>query len=180
MSGLSSPSPTPRATKLAPASSIPSSTLSSESSLLASISALAAKPDRDLPALLSALGSLSALSPQPPPSSLLAKPAHYSLLFASSSAALSSIGTGLHELPLARMDALFLSVAPPRVTIQEVVRLIGPFPNVLNTISGTGKVEKGVAKLEYTSVVDGTGRELVGSEPRLVETDVFYCSRGAL
>jgi len=72
----------------------------------------------------------------------------FSLGWAGSDEAICRIGTGLHNVPLARLQAMYLTldgngeqfgggVSAARVwKIYEVIRIIGPFPNVRNTLRG--------------------------------------------
>ena len=106
----------------------------------------------------------------------------YGLTFAWDDDAVTRIGTGLHKVPLARMDQMFMTLqSQGGLLLQEVIRIIGPFPNVLNTLSGMTKVVSG-REMTFTidSVIDGTGKELVGEEPRCVNLKVPYASERAL
>eukprot|EP00611_Tribonema_gayanum_P018731 TRINITY_DN3193_c0_g1_i2.p1 TRINITY_DN3193_c0_g1~~TRINITY_DN3193_c0_g1_i2.p1 ORF type:complete len:120 (-),score=44.88 TRINITY_DN3193_c0_g1_i2:64-423(-) len=64
------------------------------------------------------------------------------------------------------MEDQFVSFAGSRglgreITTTEVLRVIGPFPNVKNVLSGTYK-SMGTSELliNYTSMIDGTGKEI--------------------
>ena len=105
----------------------------------------------------------------------------YGLAFAWDDDAVSYVGTGLHKVPLARLDYMFLTLGQAKVLVREVIRIIGPFPNVLNTLMGDARVESS-EEIVFTidSVVDGTGKELVGEEPRVVKPKVLYASEAAM
>jgi hypothetical protein len=72
---------------------------------------------------------------------LLSAPAgslNYRLAWAGSDPAICRLGTGLHKIKLARLQEVFLTVGPRgRVQMIEVIRVLGPFPNVKNTLVGT-------------------------------------------
>lgn len=107
----------------------------------------------------------------------------YRLAWVGSDDAVSHIGTGLHKVPLARLQEVFLSF-PGRnqVLLQEVIRILGPFPNVRNTLSGSSKcsiLRDGVTdwNVSWESMVDGTGKELLaGKEENVkpVPLQVYY------
>ena len=88
--------------------------------------------------------------------------AEYQLSFAWDDSAVSFVGTGLHKVPLARLDYFFMTLGKGRLLMREVIRIIGPFPTVLNTLVGKASVEKGgegskdetlkVRKLATTSI----------------------------
>jgi hypothetical protein len=69
--------------------------------------------------------------------------ADYQLSFAWDDSAVSYVGTGLHKVPLARLDYFFLTLGKGRLLMREVIRIIGPFPTVLNTLMGKASMEKG-------------------------------------
>jgi len=51
----------------------------------------------------------------------------YKILWAGSDAAVCFLGTGLHNVPLAKLDELFMLFVKSNVEILEVIRLIGKF-----------------------------------------------------
>mmetsp|Transcript_26292 Transcript_26292/g.54760 ORF Transcript_26292/g.54760 Transcript_26292/m.54760 type:complete len:280 (-) Transcript_26292:56-895(-) len=156
---------------------------SKEKALVDSILALVSPTtNRDLPAITAKIGELRSL--QVDSLRVLAggkKSLDYGLVFAWDDDAVSYVGTGLHKVPLARLDYMFLTLGKARVLVREVIRIIGPFPNVLNTLSGEARVESSdVITFTIDSVVDGTGKELVGEEPRVVTPKVLYASEAAI
>jgi hypothetical protein len=104
----------------------------------------------------------------------------YRLAWVGSDDAICSVGTGLHKVPLARLQEVFLSL-PGRNRVQfiEVIRVLGPFPNVRNTLNGSGMTKaEGEWKITWDSMIDGTGKELLADKEentRLVELKVQYC-----
>jgi len=135
----------------------------------------------------------------------------FSLGWAGSDEAICRIGTGLHNVPLARLQEMYLTldgdgerfdggVSAARVwKIYEVIRIIGPFPNVRNTLRGEiTDISKyrssnrnsgykyeggGVVSIAYDSLVDGVGKEvLAGTDAniRKVNVMVLYADESAL
>ena len=102
----------------------------------------------------------------------------YKLGFAGSDAAICAIGSGLHKVPLANLDEIFISLFSNRCYVREVIRIIGPFPNVLNSLLGDVTVDKNVLTTTYTSIIDGTGKELVNApnEERKMDYEVVFAS----
>jgi len=133
--------------------------------------------------LASILGSVEGLSSRSVPGGLKATLAgtrgstqNYKLAWAGSDAAICHLGTGLHNVPLARLQDIYLTLGGRgSITLQEVIRIIGPFPNVKNTLKGdvSGKSDVSAA-VSYTSLIDGTGKETLGDEPRSFGIDVLY------
>merc|ERR1712182_112709 len=77
------------------------------------------------------------------------------------------IGTGLHRVALANLEDQFLSLeADGSCALTEVIRVIGPFPNVKNLLTGTSTIGPSTLRLTYTKVIDGTGAELTSSQAR--------------
>jgi len=116
-----------------------------------------------------------------------AKSINYRLVWVGSDDAICHVGTGLHKVPLARLQEVFLTVGGrSRVEIQEVIRVIGPFPNVKNVLQGKSSVssasgigDSGVVgwQLAYDSMIDGAGKELLaGTEEntRIVDLQVHF------
>lgn len=123
-----------------------------------------------------------------------ARSTDYRLAWVGSDDALCSICTGLHKVPLARMQEVFLTVGNRgRVQMQEVIRILGPFPNVKNTLDGTGIIKRldggsgGNSdddidtvnwQVTWTSMIDGTGKELLANKEentRVVDLHVCFC-----
>ncbi|KAL3798928.1 hypothetical protein ACHAW5_001655 [Stephanodiscus triporus] len=105
----------------------------------------------------------------------------YRLAWVGSDAAVCHVGTSLHKVPLARLQEVYLSLGGGggvginrnRWELFEVIRILGPFPNVRNTLrgnvvgltkSGMNEEREGVRMdIAYTSMIDGTGKELLAS-----------------
>mmetsp|Transcript_39053 Transcript_39053/g.45532 ORF Transcript_39053/g.45532 Transcript_39053/m.45532 type:complete len:372 (+) Transcript_39053:160-1275(+) len=109
----------------------------------------------------------------------------YKMAWAGSDDTICHMGTGLHNVPLARLQEVFLSIGQSRAELYEVISIIGPFPNVKNTLRGSvSTISNGkTLKLTYDSMVDGTGKEiLAGKEEnvRKVELDILFASSGAI
>jgi len=123
----------------------------------------------------------------------------YRLAWVGSDAAICHIGTSLHKVPLARLQEMYIVLGYNKWELLEVIRILGPFPNVRNTLKGelkvkklnsigiaadTGKGREGVRmEISYNSMVDGTGKEiLAGKEDNVkrVELDVWFANEKAL
>jgi hypothetical protein len=112
----------------------------------------------------------------------------YRLAWVGSDDSVTHIGTGLHKVPLARLQEVFLSFpGRNRVLLQEVIRILGPFPNVRNTLSGSSRssTRDGVTEwnVQWDSMVDGTGKELLaGKEENIkaVPLRVYYSDEMAI
>ena len=124
----------------------------------------------------------------------------YRLAWVGSDSAICHIGTSLHKVPLARLQEMYIILGYNKWELLEVIRILGPFPNVRNTLKGELKVKKlnsnGIAantngkeregvrmEISYTSMVDGTGKEiLAGKEDNVkrVELDVWFANEKAL
>lgn len=91
----------------------------------------------------------------------------YRLAWAGSDDAVCHVGTGLHKVPLARLQEVFWTCGPrQQLQMLEVIRILGPFPNVKNVLRGTIKIDAnggGSAnwKITWSSLVDGTGKEIL-------------------
>jgi len=120
----------------------------------------------------------------------------YSLAWTGSDEAICHVGTGLHNVPLARLQDVFLTIgrdalsgASKTFTLLEVIRILGPFPNVRNTLQGTitdfQNVSNGdiKAKIKYDSMVDGLGKQIAaGTEDnsRQIGLNIVYADQFAL
>eukprot|EP00584_Thalassiosira_punctigera_P022756 CAMPEP_0172575574 /NCGR_PEP_ID=MMETSP1067-20121228/137282_1 /TAXON_ID=265564 ORGANISM="Thalassiosira punctigera, Strain Tpunct2005C2" /NCGR_SAMPLE_ID=MMETSP1067 /ASSEMBLY_ACC=CAM_ASM_000444 /LENGTH=440 /DNA_ID=CAMNT_0013368225 /DNA_START=25 /DNA_END=1347 /DNA_ORIENTATION=- len=113
----------------------------------------------------------------------------YRLAWAGSDEGICHIGTSLHKVPLARLQEMYLLLGFGKWELLEVIRILGPFPNVRNTLKGELKVNKmqGVeregARLEvkYQSMIDGTGKEiLAGGDVKVVGLDVWFANEKAM
>ena len=84
----------------------------------------------------------------------------YRLAWVGSDAAVCHVGTSLHKVPLARLQEVYLSlggggsvgVNKNKWELIEVIRILGPFPNVRNTLRGN------VVGLTKAAVAGGGGR----------------------
>ena len=117
--------------------------------------------------------------------------------------AICHLGTGLHKVPLARLQDIFLSVGrdgsgqTKTVQLLEVIRIIGPFPNVRNTLQGSIKIASsqedqwntnGIQKMDriqitYDSMMDGLGKEIsAGTRDNLryVDLDIAFCDENVI
>jgi len=122
----------------------------------------------------------------------------YRLAWVGSDESICHIGTSLHKVPLARLQEMYIILGYNKWELLEVIRILGPFPNVRNTLKGelkvkklnssgianTGKDREGVRmEISYNSMVDGTGKEiLAGKEDNVkrVELDVWFANEKAL
>ena len=96
----------------------------------------------------------------------------------------------IHEQFQARLQEMYLLLGYNRWELLEVIRILGPFPNVRNTLKGDVKLSKlpgereGVrTSISYTSMIDGTGKEiLAGKEDNVknVGLDVWFTNDEAL
>ena len=108
----------------------------------------------------------------------------FRLAWVGSDDAVSHVGTGLHKVPLARLQEVFLSFCGRnQVEIQEVIRVLGPFPNVKNTLCGQGQFTRQDDAVEWSltwdSLVDGTGNEILAGKDenvRRVDLQVYFSS----
>jgi hypothetical protein len=111
----------------------------------------------------------------------------YRLAWVGSDDAICHIGTGLHKVPLARLQEVFIScLGKNRLEISEVISIFGPFPNVKNVIQGSTKLGKGpidTLNIVMDSMVDGTGKEiLAGTDEsiRRVNLQIYFCDERAI
>lgn len=79
------------------------------------------------------LGNLKTLIDNPNPNSGLRvltagqKLRNYRMAWAGSDEAVCHLGTGLHNVPLARLEEVFLTLGKNRIDVKEVIRILGPF-----------------------------------------------------
>ena len=59
-----------------------------------------------------------------------------------------------------------MSLDQRRVTVTEVIRVMGPFPNVKNVLYGAASVSPAKLSVSYDKVVDGTGSVITSSQAR--------------
>ena len=160
----------------------------------------------DLTAILERLQELVSLPwPTEPAKTLLASARSatnprpdYRLLWVGGDTALCHVGTGLHKVPLARLQEVFVSF-PGRNRMEwlEVIRVLGPFPNVKNVLQGSTTIAKASSinnndnmalvadqwQVTWDSMLDGTGKELLAGTAeniRQVPLDVYFCSKDVL
>jgi len=112
----------------------------------------------------------------------------YRLAWVGSDDAICHLGTGLHKVPLARMQEVFMnSLGRNKIEILEVISLIGPFPNVKNILQGTTKISSGSdstdVQITMDKMVDGTGKTIdAGSDDniRRVDLEVVFSDERAI
>lgn len=112
----------------------------------------------------------------------------YRLAWVGSDDALCHVGTGLHKVPLARMQEVFMNcIGRNKIEILEVISLIGPFPNVKNILQGNTKVISGSDGSEIQIVmekmIDGTGKTIdAGTDDniRRVDLEVAFSDERAI
>ncbi|KAL3805554.1 hypothetical protein HJC23_005798 [Cyclotella cryptica] len=204
------------------APSIASANSAKVNELLENIEQILSTPNCDIPKLLSCITSLvhtsddttqlllpnlkSILSKRP--SSKDEKQPSYRLAWAGSDASICHIGTSLHKVPLARLQEIYLCLGYNRWELLEVIRILGPFPNVRNTLRGEVKVQKlkkgtGFASggngvggsldsagreairmtIAYNSMIDGTGKEILAGKQdnvKYVMLDVWFANEKAI
>jgi len=142
---------------------------------------------RDLAEIASCLQPFEGNTKNNPTAAVLALPraADFRLVWAFSDDAVAEIGTGLHRVPLARLEDVFLSFRSPAkkdtkspsqmmIRTSEVVRVIGPFPNVKNVLFGRCAVDREALRVSYARGVDGTGKPL--NAERDVSFQVLHAS----
>lgn len=115
---------------------------------------------------------------------------NYRLAWVGSDDALCHVGTGLHKVPLARMQEVFLSCqGKGRLEILEVISILGPFPNVRNTLQGDAsnvkKIDDQVTEWEIVmdSMIDGSGKEILAGTSdniRRVKLQVHFADPSAI
>lgn len=101
----------------------------------------------------------------------------YRLAWIASDAAMCTIGSALHRtIALARLQEVYLTLHRNRLQMFEVVRILGPFPNVKNTLSGSAKFSPSdQMTISWQSLIDGTGKErLEGAETKEAMLDIMH------
>ena len=112
----------------------------------------------------------------------------FRLTWVGSDDAITHIGTGLQKVPLARMEEVFIRflMSGKRIEVLEVIRILGPFPNVRNTLLGDIEMSKKSQQSMnfcFDSMVDGTGKEILAGEEsnkKLVNLHVLYADQNAM
>eukprot|EP00629_Pelagomonadales_sp_RCC1024_P003363 CAMPEP_0119269638 /NCGR_PEP_ID=MMETSP1329-20130426/6968_1 /TAXON_ID=114041 /ORGANISM="Genus nov. species nov., Strain RCC1024" /LENGTH=266 /DNA_ID=CAMNT_0007269639 /DNA_START=205 /DNA_END=1001 /DNA_ORIENTATION=+ len=135
---------------------------------------------RDLDALDGAVADLAALPKPAAADAARIAGGDWKLVWARSDEGVGAIGTGLHRVPLANLEDIFLSIDARRVTTTEVIRVLGPFPNVKNLLFGACKVKPSRLEFSYDRIIDGTGKELTNSQARDAAFGVAALSRRVL
>lgn len=181
--------------------------------ILGNIEEMLSTPNCEVPKLLSEITSLIDLQSQPISAlkSILAKKPgkdekqpNYRLAWAGSDKAICHVGTALHKVPLARLQEIFLCLGYNRWELLEVIRILGPFPNVRNTLKGDVKVEKGKGSgfsggavpssngngreavrmnIAYNSMIDGTGKEILAGKAtnvKYVDLNIWFANEKAI
>lgn len=100
----------------------------------------------------------------------------YRLAWVGSDEAICHIGTSLHKVPLARLQEMYVLLGYNKWELLEVIRILGPFPNVRNTLKGELRLSKlrgdelggrreGVRmEITYNSMIDGAGKEILAGK----------------
>ena len=142
---------------------------------------LCAESNRDLAAIDGVVRELETLPPVAAADAPGLAAGDWKLVWARSDEGVCNIGTGLHKVPLANLEEIFLTLSDRKITTTEVIRVVGPFPNVKNLLFGSAKVSptKGLA-LSYSDCIDGTGNKLKGEQARDVAFGVASLSRDVL
>jgi hypothetical protein len=172
--------------------------------LLSEITALVTSNNLPVPVLLQQIQSLTQLaSPLTLKTIFNSSAKDYKLAWVGSDDAICHVGTGLHKVPLARLQEIFLTVGrdvnsgkSKTVRLMEVISILGPFPNVRNTLQGevvnqktqeSAKKEdplrKDSIRIMYDSMMDGLGKEIgAGTDDNLryVDLDVVFADARAL
>jgi hypothetical protein len=117
----------------------------------------------------------------------------YRLAWVGSDDAICHVGTGLHKVPLARLQEVFWScLGKNRVEILEVISILGPFPNVRNTLQGNTKLLKNnnenddevtTLNIVMDSMIDGTGKEIMAGKEdnvRRVDLQLYFANERAM
>lgn len=181
--------------------------------ILGNIDEILSTPNCDIPKLLSEITALIDSQSQPISalkSILSKKPGkdepqpNYRLAWAGSDKAICHIGTALHKVPLARLQEIFLCLGYNRWELLEVIRILGPFPNVRNALKGDVKVMKTKGSgfsggavpssdesgreavrmnIAYNSMIDGTGKEILAGKAtnvKYVDLDIWFANEKAI
>jgi len=122
----------------------------------------------------------------------------YTLAWVGSDEAICHLGTGLHNVPLARLQDIFLTIGRDgsgesnTVRLMEVISILGPFPNVRNTLEGkiidlksTEDATPGDGmplrndrvQICYETMFDGLGKEITAGTKdnlRFADLDIVF------
>jgi hypothetical protein len=111
----------------------------------------------------------------------------YRLAWVGSDDAICHIGTGQHKVPLARLQEIFLTLeGRNRIQLYEVISLLGPFPNLRNTLQGSCQVigsDNYQWKIVYDSMIDAMGKQLLADKEenkQRVDLEVLFCDKNAI
>lgn len=160
------------------------------------------------------VSKIKALTQLPSPVTLKAllnqKAKDYTLAWVGSDEAICHIGTGLHKVPLARLQDIFITIGrdgggeSKTFRLMEVIRILGPFPNVRNTLEGkvtkinsqeydngdddvalknSGALRKDTIQICYDSIMDGLGKQINAGTVdnlRFVDLEVLFADEQAL
>mmetsp|Transcript_10819 Transcript_10819/g.16544 ORF Transcript_10819/g.16544 Transcript_10819/m.16544 type:complete len:364 (-) Transcript_10819:65-1156(-) len=161
------------------------------------------KQNNNLDDILGVVKAMIELSPKPTTSikslSVTGKtPINYRLAWVGGDDAICHLGTGLHKVPLARLQEVFLRLqGRSDLEMYEVISVLGPFPNVRNTLYGkcqVSKAESGIKaaaagnnntvspwSIEWQSMIDGTGKEILpGNDKRIVNLNIHFADSSAI
>jgi hypothetical protein len=116
-----------------------------------------------------------------------AKTLNYRLAWVGSDDAICHLGTGLHKVPLARLQEIFFTLqGKSNVQVYEVISVLGPFPNIRNTLLGKCKVSSGQPsglKIIWESMMDGTGKDIAAGkdeDKQRVDLQVYFSDENAI
>ena len=155
-----------------------------EALIIESLGEIFQEEERDLNVILDRLRELSSLQgTEMRRISAGSTRVDFKMVWAGSDAAICHLGSGLHKVPLARLQEVFMTIGKKRIEVNEVIRILGPFPNVKNILKGDTAVEKDILNVKYTSMVDGTGKEILAGKAENVQRlslDVVYASDEAI
>lgn len=109
----------------------------------------------------------------------------FRLAWVGSDDAICHIGTGLHKIALARLQEVFLTLpGRNRWLLYEVISVLGPFPNVRNTLDAKSSIANYNDssnslrwRIDIESMIDGTGKELLAGKAeneRKVDLQVVF------
>lgn len=147
------------------------------------------REERSLPAIESAISTLAALPPPPKPKRALG--GDWNLEFASDESALRYVSECAGQGPFSVTEAVILRVVGDQMRAIEIVRRLGPFGNVKNTLGGGWSVPKSSGKAaaseealrlrwRYAYCIDGNGRERDAQDGRPLEAELTHLSDGLL
>ena len=159
----------------------------------------------------------------------------YNLAWVGSDDAICHLGTGLHKVPLARLQDIFLTLSGSNssgagatemnipkgllkgggkkknknfITVMEVIRILGPFPNVRNTLQGRVIMNesnsrksmsmmsstvsgssyssgggRNTVQIVYDSMMDGLGKEIKAGnddDVRMLDLNIVFANENAI